>query len=86
VKRHWNALEEAPVRRIVGEAVGSVGVTLFTRYRWLWEFSGLKGDQMRHLKELEEKQRSRNARYPTRSMKSAGSNRFMTNVVWHTTA
>ncbi|MDN7598091.1 IS3 family transposase [Burkholderia multivorans] len=39
--------------RSVGEAVRSIGVTQFTYYRWRKEFGGLKGDQVKHLKELE---------------------------------
>jgi transposase-like protein len=39
--------------RPVGEAVRSIGVTLFTYYRWRKEFGGLKGDQVKRLKELE---------------------------------
>ena len=36
--------------RSVGEAIG---VTQFTYYRWRKEFGGLKGDQVKRLKELE---------------------------------
>jgi len=39
--------------RTVGEAVRSIGVTQFTYYRWRKEFGGLKGDQVKRLKELE---------------------------------
>ena len=39
--------------RSVGEAVRTIGVTQFTYYRWLKEFGGLKGDQVKRLKELE---------------------------------
>ena len=39
--------------RLVGEAVRSIGVTQFTYYRWRKEFGGLKGDQVKRLKELE---------------------------------
>ena len=39
--------------RSVGEAVRSIGVTPFTYYRWRKEFGGLKGDQVKRLKELE---------------------------------
>ena len=39
--------------RSVGEAVRTIGVTPFTYYRWRKEFGGLKGDQVRRLKELE---------------------------------
>ena len=38
--------------RSVGEAVRSIGVTQFTYYRWRKEFGGLKGDQVKRLKEL----------------------------------
>jgi transposase-like protein len=39
--------------RSVGEAVRSIGVTQITYYRWRKEFGGLKGDQVKRLKELE---------------------------------
>ena len=39
--------------RSVGEAVRSIGVTQFTYYRWRKEFGGLKGDQVKRLRELE---------------------------------
>ena len=39
--------------RTVGEAVRSIGVTQFTYYRWRKEFGGLKGDQVKRLKDLE---------------------------------
>ena len=39
--------------RSVGEAVRAIGVTQFTYYRWREEFGGLKGDQVRRLKEIE---------------------------------
>jgi hypothetical protein len=39
--------------RSVGEAVRSIAVTQFTYYRWRKEFGGLKGDQVKRLKELE---------------------------------
>ena len=39
--------------RTVGEAVRSIGVTQFTYYRWQKEFGGLKGDQVKRLKDLE---------------------------------
>lgn len=39
--------------RSVGEAVRSIGVTPFTYYRWRKEFGGLKGDQVKRLKEFE---------------------------------
>ncbi len=37
----------------VGEAVRTIGVTQFTYYPWRKEFGGLKGDQVKRLKELE---------------------------------
>ena len=40
--------------RSVAEAVRSIGVTQFTYYRWRKEFGGLKTDQVKRLKELEE--------------------------------
>src|SRR3979409_606073 len=39
--------------RPVGEAIGSIGVTEVTYYRWRSEYGGLKGDQVKRLKELE---------------------------------
>ena len=36
----------------VGEAVRSISVTQFAYYRWRKEFGGLKGDQVKCLKEL----------------------------------
>ena len=39
--------------RPVAEAVRSVGVTEVTYYRWRQEYGGLKGDQVKRLKELE---------------------------------
>lgn len=39
--------------RSVGEAVRTIGVTQFTYYRWRKEFGGLRGDQVKRLKELE---------------------------------
>jgi transposase-like protein len=39
--------------RSVGEAVRSIGVTQFTYYRWRKELGGLRGDQVKRLKELE---------------------------------
>ena len=35
------------------EAVRSIGVTEVTYYRWRSEYGGLKGDQVKRLKELE---------------------------------
>ena len=39
--------------RTVAEAIRSIGVTEVTFYRWRQEYGGLKGDQVRRLKELE---------------------------------
>src|SRR5215207_363959 len=39
--------------RPVAEAVRTIGVTEVTYYRWRSEYGGLKGDQVRRLKELE---------------------------------
>ena len=39
--------------RPVGEAIRSIGVTEVTFYRWRQEYGGLKGDQVKRLKELE---------------------------------
>jgi putative transposase len=39
--------------RPVAEAVRSIGVTEVTYYRWRQEYGGLKGDQVKRLKELE---------------------------------
>ena len=39
--------------RPVAEAVRSIGVTEVTYYRWRQEIGGLKGDQVKRLKELE---------------------------------
>jgi len=35
------------------EAIRSIGVTEVTYYRWRQEYGGLKGDQVKRLKELE---------------------------------
>ena len=37
----------------MAEAIRSIGVTEVTYYRWRSEYGGLKGDQVKHLKELE---------------------------------
>ena len=37
----------------VSEAIRSIGVTEVTYYRWRSEYGGLKGDQVKRLKELE---------------------------------
>jgi putative transposase len=39
--------------RPVAEAIRSIGVTEVTFYRWRAEYGGLKGDQVKRLKELE---------------------------------
>src|ERR671913_1355786 len=39
--------------RPVAEAIRSIGVTEVTLYRWRQEYGGLKGDQVKRLKELE---------------------------------
>ena len=39
--------------RTVADAVRSIGVTEVTYYRWRQEFGGLKGDQVKRLKDLE---------------------------------
>lgn len=39
--------------RPVAEAILSIGVTEVTYYRWRSEYGGLKGDQVKRLKELE---------------------------------
>ena len=38
--------------RSVADAVRSIGITEVTYYRWCQEFSGLKTDQVKHLKDL----------------------------------
>lgn len=48
--------------RSVLEAVRAISVTPFTYYRWRKEFGGLKGDQVKRLKDLEkENERLRKA-------------------------
>ena len=39
--------------RPVADAVRAIGVTEVTYYRWRNEYGGLKGDQVKRLKELE---------------------------------
>ena len=39
--------------RLVTEAVRSIGATEVTYYRWRSEYGGLKGDQVKRLKELD---------------------------------
>jgi transposase len=38
----------------VADAIRSIGVTEVTYYRWKQEYGGLKSDQVRRLKELEQ--------------------------------
>jgi hypothetical protein len=50
-----------PVAEAIG-AIGAIGVTPFTYYRWRKEFGGLKSDQVKRLKDLEkENERLRKA-------------------------
>ena len=39
--------------RLVADAVRAIGVTEVTYYRWRNEYGGLRGDQVKRLKELE---------------------------------
>jgi transposase-like protein len=39
--------------RTAADAIRSIGVTEVTYYRWRNEYGGLKGDQVKRLKELE---------------------------------
>jgi hypothetical protein len=39
--------------RLVADAVRAIGVTEVTYYRWRNEYGGLKGNQVKRLKELE---------------------------------
>ena len=39
--------------RTIAEAIRAIGVTEVTYYRWRNEYGGLKGDQVKRLKELE---------------------------------
>ena len=39
--------------RLVADAVRAIGVTEVTSYRWRNEYGGLKGDQVKRLKDLE---------------------------------
>ena len=39
--------------RVLAEAIRAIGVTEVTYYRWRSEYGGLKGDQVKRLKELE---------------------------------
>ena len=48
--------------RPVAEAIRAIGVTPFTYYRWRKEFGGVKGNQVKRLKDLEkENERLRKA-------------------------
>jgi putative transposase len=40
--------------RSVAEAIRSIGVTEVTYYRWRQEYGGLKSDQVKRLKDLEQ--------------------------------
>ena len=40
--------------KTVAEAIRSIGVTEVTYYRWHQEYGGLKSDQVKRLKELEQ--------------------------------
>jgi putative transposase len=40
--------------KTAAEAIRSIGVTEVTFYRWRQEYGGLKGDQVKRLKELEQ--------------------------------
>lgn len=39
--------------RPIADAIRAIGVTEVTYYRWRHEYGGLKGDQVKRLKELE---------------------------------
>ena len=61
-KRHTAAEIVAKLRQVdvlmaqgkpVADAVRMIGVTEVTYYRWRNEYGGLKGDQVKRLKELE---------------------------------
>ena len=50
----WRQVEVLTTQgRPVAEAIRSIGVTEVTFYRWRTEYGGLKGDQVKRLKELE---------------------------------
>ena len=62
IKRHKPEEIVAKLRQVdvlvsqgksVAEAVRSIAVTEVTYYRWRHEYGGLKGDQVKRLKELE---------------------------------
>ena len=58
-KRHTAEEIVAKLRQVdvqgrqVADAVRSIGVTEVTYYRWRSEYGGLKGDQVKRLKDLE---------------------------------
>ena len=61
-KRHKSEEIVAKLRQVevlsaqgqsMAEAIRSIGVTEVTYYRWRSEYGGLKGDQVKRLKELE---------------------------------
>ena len=62
--RKWHTAEEIVTKlrqvdvltaqgRPVADAIRSIGVTEVTYYRWRNEYGGLKGDQVKRLKQLE---------------------------------
>lgn len=64
MSRKWHKPEEivAKLRQVevlaaqgrsMAEAIRTIGVTEVTFYRWRQEYGGLKGDQVKRLKELE---------------------------------
>jgi transposase-like protein len=57
LRKSWTKLRQVEVLtaqgRSVAEAIRSIGVTEVTFYRWRGEYGGLKGDQVKRLKELE---------------------------------
>jgi len=52
-KRLWADAQGTPV----SDAIRSIGVTEVTYYRWRQEYSGLKSDQVKRLKDLEPRMR-----------------------------
>ena len=50
---------------LVADAVRAIGVTEVTYYRWRNEYGGLKGDQVKRLKELEPETPVSGERYQT---------------------
>ena len=53
VAKLWQVEVLTAQGRTVAEAIRSIGVTEVTFYRWRQEYGGLKGDQVKRLKELE---------------------------------